>query len=66
MTDPAQTITIDGQPHDVAALSDAAKAQIANIQFADAQIQHLNNELAVADTARLAYANALKRELAKA
>jgi hypothetical protein len=65
MTESAQTITIDGEPHEIASLSEGARAQIANIQFADAQIQQLNNELAIADTARLAYANALKRELAK-
>ena len=46
-------------------LSDSAKAQIANIQFVDAKIQHLNNEWAVSDTARMGYASALKGELEK-
>jgi hypothetical protein len=44
-------------------MSDAAKAQLANIQFVDAQIQQLRNEWAVADTARLGYSGALKGEL---
>ena len=46
-------------------LSDDAKAQLMNIQFVDAQLQQLNNELAVSDTARIGYTNALKVELAK-
>ena len=46
-------------------LSDNAKAQLGNIQFVDAQIQQLNNELAVSDTARIGYTNALKGELSK-
>ena len=46
-------------------LSDNAKAQIANMQFVDAQLQQLNNEWAVSDTARIGYTNALKAELEK-
>ena len=56
-------ITIDGIEYNLDDLSDNSKAQIASIQFVDAQIQNLNNELAVADTARIAYTNALKAEL---
>ena len=58
-----QTITVDGVDHKLADMSDAAKAQLANIQFVDAQIQQLRNEWAVADTARLGYSGALKGEL---
>ena len=60
-----QTINIDGVNYDLSNLSDNAKAQLVNIQFVDAQIQQLNNEWAVADTARIGYTNALKAELAK-
>lgn len=60
-----QKITIDEQEYNLSDLSDNAKAQLANIQFVDAQLQQLNNELAVSDTARIGYANALKAELAK-
>lgn len=60
-----QTINIDGVNYDLSDLSDNAKAQLVNIQFVDAQIQQLNNEWAVADTARMGYTNALKAELAK-
>jgi len=59
------TITVDGVDYAVDSLSSNAKAQLANIQFVDAQIQQLNNEWAVSDTARIGYTNALKNELAK-
>jgi len=58
-------ITIGDVEYNVDDLSDNAKAQVANIQFVDQQIQQLNNEWAVADTARMGYTNALKSELAK-
>ena len=58
-------ITIDNVDYNLDELSDNAKAQIRNVQFVDAQLQQLNNELAVSDTARIGYTNALKTELAK-
>ena len=58
-------ITIDDVEYNLDDLSDDAKAQLMNIQFVDAQLQQLNNELAVSDTARIGYTNALKVELAK-
>ena len=58
-----QTITVEGVAYKLADMSDAANAQLANIQFVDAQIQQLRNEWAVADTARLGYSGALKGEL---
>jgi len=57
-----ETIDIDGKPYDVESLSNEAKTQIINIQFVDNQILQLQNELAVADTARIGYTNALKNE----
>ena len=63
--DDDQKITIDEVEYNLRDLSDNVKAQLANIQFVDAQIQQLNNEWAVADTARIGYTNALKAELAK-
>jgi hypothetical protein len=47
----------------VESLSNEAKTQIINIQFVDNQILQLQNELAVADTARIGYTNALKNEV---
>lgn len=58
-----QKITIDEVEYKISDLSDNAKAQLANMQFVDAQIQQLNNEYAVADTARMAYLSALKLDL---
>ena len=60
-----QTITIDGAEYSLDDLSENAKAQLANIQFVDAQLQQLNNEWAVSDTARIGYTAALKAELQK-
>ena len=47
-------------------MSDNAKAQLASLQFNEAHINRLKNELAIADTAKIAYVNALKRELESA
>jgi len=63
--DKHQKINIDGKEYVVSELSENARAQVTNLQFVDAQIQHLNNEWAVADTARIGYTNALKSELEK-
>ena len=56
-------ITIDGIQYAQEDLSEKAKAQIENIHFVDIQLQQLNNEWAVADTARIGYTNALQGEL---
>ena len=61
----AKKVKIDDVEYNLDELSDNAKAQLANMQFVDAQLQQLNNEWAVADTARIGYTNALKAELAK-
>ena len=58
-------VSIDGTEYVLDDLSDNAKAQLMNIRFVDAQIQQLNNEWAVADTARIGYTRALKSELEK-
>ena len=56
-------IKIDGMEYEVSDLSDAAKIQLVNLQFVEEQIQYLKNQLAVADTARLGYNAAIKKEL---
>lgn len=58
-------ITIDDVEYIFDDLSDNVKAQLANIEFVDQQIQQLNNEWAVADTARIGYTKALQAELSK-
>lgn len=57
------SINIDGQDYPTDSLSDLAKAEIASLQFTDAEIQRLEAKLAMAKTARIAYANALKLAL---
>lgn len=61
--DADKKITIDEVEYSLNSLSDEAQTQLMNIQFVDSQIQQLNNELAVADTARIGYSQALKKEL---
>ena len=58
-------ITVDGTEYDTENLSTNGKAQLASLQFLEVQMQNLKNEIAVADTARMAYAAALRAELAK-
>ena len=59
------TLTIDGKEYDTEQLSDAAKAQLTNVQLVDQKIAQLQQELAIMQTARNAYANALQAELPK-
>jgi hypothetical protein len=47
-------------------LSDNGKAQLASLQFLEVQMQKLQNEIAVYQTARNGYVAALKVELEKA
>lgn len=56
-------VTIDSVTYDTDTLSAAAKAQLANIQATDMEIQHLQNLLSIAATARASYGAALKAEL---
>ena len=56
-------ITINGISYSPSDLGENAKAQLVNIQFCDEQMQQLQNEWAVADTARIGYVNALRKEL---
>ena len=59
------TIKIDNKDYDIDALSDDAKKQLQAIQTTDAEIQRLNIQLAIAQTARNAYAKALGEFLPK-
>ena len=58
-------INIDGTEYAVDEMSDKAKELLVNVQFVDSQIQQLDNEWAVSDTARIGYSQALNLELAK-
>ena len=56
-------ISIDGVEYDTTELSEKAKNQLESVQACDQKIRQLQTELAIAQTARLAYARALKDEL---
>jgi hypothetical protein len=56
-------IVIDGVEYDATNLSDAAKGAIASLQFAEAKLMALQNELAICQTAHFAYVKGLKTEL---
>lgn len=57
-------ITIDGVEYHVDKLSETAQAQLRSLQFLDQQMQMINQEIAVYETARKNYLAALKTELA--
>ena len=53
------TIKINNQPYDTDTLPDAAKQQLQMLALTDAEIKRLQTQLAIAQTARNAYARAL-------
>jgi hypothetical protein len=59
------TITIDNKEYDTDRLSDEAKAQLLSLQFCEAELMRYQALAAAAQTARIAYATALKSELDK-
>lgn len=58
-----QKITIDGKDYALSEMSDAAKEQLQNVQVTDQEIQSLKIQIAIAQTARTAYAQELKTAL---
>tara|TARA_B100000900_G_C20525560_1_gene694017 strand:+ start:607 stop:807 length:201 start_codon:yes stop_codon:yes gene_type:complete len=58
-------INVDGVEYNTEDLSDNGKAQLASLQFLEVQMQKLNNEIAVYQTAKNSYIAALKTELEK-
>jgi hypothetical protein len=58
------TITIDEKEYDYDLLSQDAKNQLASLQFVDNEIQRLEAQMAVLQTARNAYSKALNDALA--
>ena len=59
-------VTIDGTEYNTEALSSEAKNELMSMQICDQKIAALQTDLAIAQTARNAYANALKSLLPKA
>ena len=48
------SITIDGIEYEMATFSDEARAQLASLQFVDAELNRLQAQAAILQTARLA------------
>ena len=61
-----KSIVIDGKAYSVEGMSAEARAQIGNLQATDAELRRLAIKTAIVQTARSAYAKALKDELTKA
>ena len=61
-----QKINIDGLDYPLSSLSDAAKSQLQMLQITEQEIQRLQWQLAIAQTARNAYVQALKAALPSA
>lgn len=56
-------LTFNGKNYDMDSLSDQAKQQLMNLQFADGEIQQLKNKIALTNMARTTYAQALNQHL---
>lgn len=56
-------IKIDEMEYDLEQFSEEARAHLASLQFVDAELQRLNAQAAVLQTARLAYSKALSEAL---
>lgn len=59
----APKVTVDGKDYLIDSLSEGAAAQLLSLQAVDRRIENLQEELAILQTARIAYGNALKAEL---
>ncbi len=65
MNDNQQTLTLDGQIYAFSDLPPVAHDTLVSLQFVEARLQQLRGEMAVSQTAHVAYARALKVELAQ-
>ncbi|MFI4939173.1 MAG: AMP-binding protein [Burkholderiales bacterium] len=59
----ASIVKIDNKDYDYGTLPDEAKSQLASLRFVDAELQRLNAQAAVLQTARMAHAKALSEAL---
>ena len=57
------SITIDGKAYPLDSLTDNVKAQLVSLDAVDRRITAVQEELAILQTARIAYGNALKQAL---
>jgi hypothetical protein len=57
------TLTLNNKTYDIEKLSEEGKAQMISLQFVDAELARLNANMAVLQTAKIAYLNALTPHL---
>jgi hypothetical protein len=62
MTD-EQKVTIDGKEYNASDLSDSIKGQLISLRAAEQELARLQTLAAITQTARNAYAQAVKKEL---
>ena len=65
MNDNKQTLTLDGKLYAFADLRPIAHDTLVSLQFVEARLHQLRGDMAVSQTAHVAYARALKAELAQ-
>lgn len=58
-------VTIDGKEYESDKLEEEARNNLLNIQFCEQRLNELKREMAITQTARNAYAQALKGQLPK-
>ena len=58
-------LTLDGKEYDLSDASENLQEQLRNLQFVNEEIMQRNNELQIAETAKIGYTRALSRELKK-
>ena len=56
-------VTIDGKEYELEHLSENARSELNSLQLVDQKIAQLKTDLAIVETARNAYAAALRAEL---
>ena len=57
------SVNIDGQSYELSSLSEEARAQLMSLQFVEQELARLQLQMAALQTARNAYAGALKAQL---
>jgi len=58
-----QTVTINDTEYPFSSLNEEARSQLQMLKITDQEIQRLQSQLAIAQTARLAYGKALQAQL---
>ncbi len=61
----AQKVNIDGKEYEAESLPEAARVQIANLRATEQELSRQKAAVSMLETARAAYARALKEELNK-